>query len=135
MEGTQDQGRDYKRVLSFKIPSLPPSMNSIYNVFFHMKRVELKPEVRLFKTNAKAFIPPFEIEKKDKLALYMAVHADWYFRNGKFKKIDVSNMVKVVQDLICEKLGCDDAQVWETRACKVQDKKNVVHIRLEVMNE
>ena len=105
-------------VLTFKLPAPPPSMNSIYNVMFGLKRIELKPEVRLYKNNMKMYVPGWSVAEKDMVSIELEVVQNWFFKNGAFKKADVQNVGKVLIDLISEKQGWDDSQVWEFRALK-----------------
>lgn len=105
-------------VLTFRLPASPPSMNSIYSVMFALRRIELKPEVRLYKNNMKMYVPGWDVSKEDKVALDLEVVGDWYFKNGNYRKADVQNVGKVVIDLICEKQGWDDSQVWSFSARK-----------------
>lgn len=107
--------------IEFKIPAVPPSMNSLYNVLFALKRVELKPEIRLFKSNAKQYVPHFEVKPNEKLQCEITVTQNWYFKNGNIKKQDIQNMAKCIIDLISEKLGFGDEQFFETTCRKVHD--------------
>lgn len=118
-----EEKHERDRSITFSIPLLPPSMNSLYNVLFSLRKVELKPDVRLFKTKAKEYVPQFQVNSGDKVKLSMIVHCNCFYKNTNLKRFDVSNMVKVIQDLVCEKLGFDDAQVWETFARKVDSKE------------
>ena len=119
-------------VLTFRLPSPPPSMNSIYSVMFALRRIELKPEVRLYKNNMKMYVPGWEVEKDEMVRLDLEIVGDWYFKNGAFKKADVQNVGKVVIDLIAEKQGWDDSQVWDFRATKRQSETEAcVNVRLE----
>lgn len=99
----------------FLIPKWPPSVNSLYNVIFSQRRVELKPEVRLWKTQAKELIPAWkELRNSDKLLrVELDFYGSWWHANGRLKKTDVQNMVKVTLDALAEKNGFDDSQVFE----------------------
>lgn len=98
--------------LGFKIPFLPPSMNSMYNVLFSQRRVELKPEVRLWKTKAKEYIPLLKqssdsfLFRLDVVFLY-----NFFFKNGKLRKVDSQNLMKVLIDAVAEKNGISDEYV------------------------
>lgn len=109
-------------VLSFRLPASPPSMNSIYNVMFGLKRIELKPEVRLYKNNMKMYVPSWDLKPEEKVQAELEVVQQWHFKNGNFKKADVQNVVKVILDLICERQGWDDSQVWSFMAKKKQSE-------------
>ena len=124
-------GKTEKVCLSFTIPSLPPSSNSLYNVLFRLRRVELKPEARLWKSRAKEFTPPFKVGASDWVDVSIILSGNWLSKEGKIRKVDVTNREKLILDAICEKQGWDDSQVWCRRICKSQDvKKEFVSITL-----
>lgn len=99
----------------FLLPKWPPSVNSLYNVIFSQRRVELKPEVRLWKTQAKELIPLWKDLKDTKslLSVELDFYGAWWHANGNLKKTDVQNMVKVTLDALAEKNGFDDSRVFE----------------------
>ena len=123
-------------VLSFRLPASPPSMNSIYNVMFAMRRIELKPEVRLYKNNMKMYVPGWDVTKEEKVSFEIEVVDNWYFNNGKFRKADVQNVGKVVIDLVSEKQGWEDSQVWNFNASKKQSEtESCVNVVLKKIGE
>lgn len=117
-------------MIEFRLPVVPPSMNSLYNVVFALKRVELKSDVRRYKSDMKVYVPPFEVGKNQPVAMDIYVVQDWFFKNGNMKKQDIQNMVKVIVDLIAEKQGWDDSQVTSITAHKLQsDKRQYVLVK------
>ena len=117
--------------MDFRLPSPPPSMNAIYQIIYGQKRVELKPEVRAYKSTAKMYVPPFDVTVTDKVGIKMDVSQDWFFKNGNMKKQDVQNMAKVLIDVIAEKMGFDDSQVWDFSLTKVQNtEKTGVQVKV-----
>ena len=96
--------------IHFTIPFLPPSVNSIYQIIFSQRRVELKPDVRQFKTRCKEYIPRFNPNGK-------FVNCDFtfsyphYYKNGNLRKFDTQNLMKVLCDAIAEKGGWDDSLI------------------------
>ena len=114
--------------MNFFIPSLPPSMNAIYQIIFQARIVQLKPEVRAWKTEVKKDIPlwrPVLGEGTDgTLWIKMVFVGDWYTKKGKVRKVDLSNLEKVVVDAICEKVGIDDSFVWKVEKRKEQGTEN-----------
>ena len=90
--------------------------------------MELKPEVRLFKSQAKMFVPHMDLDVSKKWFIDMHVYKDWFYKNGNLRKEDVQNMLKVVVDLVSEKLGIDDSVFWEARARKVQSDEQYMMI-------
>jgi|SRR3990167_6748104 len=104
---------------SFMIPFLPPSMNSMYNILFALRRVELKPEVRLFKTKAKEYIPLLAPKEDSYLFKLDAVfYYNFFYLNKKLKKVDSQNLMKVLIDAVAEKNGIGDEYMkfgsWES---------------------
>lgn len=117
--------------IEFKIPMVPPSMNSLYNVLFSLRKVELKPEVRLFKSQAKQYVPHLIVNSSDKLQMEVEVNQDWYYKNGKLKKQDIQNMGKCLVDLVSEKLGFEDSQIWDVTLSKKQvDSESFTRVKL-----
>lgn len=110
--------------LKFILPRVPPSMNSIYNVLFGLRKIELKPECRLYKTNMKMYVPSLNVKKEDKVYIKISVYMNTLFKNGNLRKIDVHNLTKILIDLISEKQGWDDSQLWELNLSKKHDANN-----------
>jgi Holliday junction resolvase RusA-like endonuclease len=122
--------------LSFRLPVPPPSMNSMYSVMFALRRIELKPEVRTYKTSMKMYVPKFAVKDGEKVAFVVKVHRDWFCKNGAMKKLDCQNMQKVLVDLVSEKQGWSDEQVWDFRVVKVQDKdSSFVEVEERIIRE
>lgn len=124
-----------QKFISFRLPTPPPSMNSAYNVLFAKRRIEMKPEVRSYKTCMKMYVPKFEVGELDKVSITMTVSQDWFYKNEGMKKQDIQNMVKVLIDLIAEKQGWDDKHVWEFTVKKFQDViHNGVYVEERILN-
>lgn len=134
-EGNVKAGEPETRRISFTIPSLPPSINSLYNVLFSLRKVELKPEARLWKSRAKEYIPKHEIGEQERVSISFLFYANWLSKDGKILKKDVTNREKLVLDAISEKCGWDDSQVWARSVNKVQSEKEMVKVDLFVMRQ
>jgi Holliday junction resolvase RusA-like endonuclease len=115
----------------WKIPLLPPSMNKLYAINYRTRSVYMTPEAREFKTKMKLFITSMPIDSTKKLSLKLDVHTDWYFKNGKPKKSDIQNLIKVVVDALSERLGFDDSLIWSFTANKVQSNESFIWLELE----
>ena len=97
---------------NFRIPSLPPSMNAIYQIIFHLKQVQMKPEVRAWKTQAKQMVPQMMAHADSYVfRLDAHFHYNWLFKNGAFRKFDTANMLKVLVDAVAEKVGIKDEYI------------------------
>lgn len=118
-------GKTDKVCLSFTIPTLPPSSNSLYNVLFNQRRVELKPEARAWRSVAKEFIPPFKVKEAEWVDVCILLTGDWLTKEGKIRKTDVTNREKLILDAICSKQGWDDSQVRCRQICKKAGKEAV----------
>ena len=124
--------------IEFNIPFLPTSMNAIYNVMFHLRRIELKPECRLFKTKCKEYIPLFKASGESKSGLIkVAMHFtyNFYYKNCKMKNVDTQNMMKLVIDSIAEKIGIGDnyfkSGAWTSEHSDTVESVQVVLEELE----
>jgi len=96
----------------FLIPSLPPSVNAIYQILFSQRRVEMKPEVRAWKNSAKLFIPQITpLDDSYLFRLDAIFHYNFFFKNGKIRKFDSQNLLKVLCDAVAEKAGFRDELV------------------------
>lgn len=119
--------------IKFIIPMLPPSVNSLYNVIFSMKQIQLKPEVRLWKTQASFYVPNWRSET----AGYFYFNADIYMRtlhkNGKVKRHDLQNLEKCLIDTVCEKLGFGDEFIFAKRTRKIESDKERVEVEIGVL--
>ena len=100
------KGANRGKEVSYRLPSLPASMNQIYNIVFGKKLIYLKPEVRRYRSDMKMFVPMPSINDWEYTELEFTVCADWFYKNGKLRKIDIQNLLKVLVDLIAEKQGC-----------------------------
>lgn len=116
--------------VEFVIPGFPASMNAVYNILFAQRRVELKPDVRRWKTTAKLFMPPLpegwgergaDGKADCKYGVKLEFYGLWLCKNGNVRRVDVSNLLKVTLDAIAERYGFDDARIWEWEARKKED--------------
>jgi Holliday junction resolvase RusA-like endonuclease len=128
----EEKDSQARRKLAFSIPSLPPSVNSLYWVLYSMRRIELKPEARAWKTRAKEFIPPFKVGENEALSVRITLHGPWLTKEGKFRKADVTNREKLILDAISEKQGWDDSRVVSRTVLKRVSDVERVDVELEV---
>lgn len=120
----------------FVIPSLPASMNAIYQVIYSMKRVELKPDVRLWKNTAKQYINGVKVDPTSLLWIGFEFHGDWFTKAKTVRKVDLSNMVKVIQDVVAEKCGFDDSAIFSQRFLdKIQSEEKAVKVWIGELDE
>jgi len=115
--------------VSFVIPSLPPSVNAIYQIIFSQRRVEMKPEVRLWKTQAKVYVPRI-VAHGDVYTFKIdtVFHYPWHHKNGKLRKFDSQNLLKVLCDAIAEKTGFSDERFKAGSWDSVDDESQKVDV-------
>ena len=122
----------------FLIPNLPPSVNSIYQILFHLKRVEMKPDVRVWKNQAKMYIPSLKaLDDSFVFRLDAVFTYNWFYKNTKIRKFDSQNLLKVLCDAVAEKCGFRDELIkfgsWQSRHS--EDKEWVECVLSQVTNE
>jgi hypothetical protein len=123
--GVSGQGQQ----LRFTIPSLPPSVNALHQIIYSQRRVELKPEVRRWRTTAKEYVPRCQWRSQSSI---IRVDIIAYYRmftsEGKLREFDTQNLLKPLIDLIAEKQGWNDRRAksgsWDT-ADSVTEKVEV----------
>lgn len=125
--------------IKFRIPSIPPSMNDIYyHIKDHYGRYQyvLKGDVRLWKTKAKEYIPPFQVDPCQLLYINWVAVRSWYYQNGKPKVFDLTNLEKVLMDAITEQIGVGDHLVWDTKRTKLHsDSQEYVDVEVGYYEE
>ena len=97
--------------LRFTIPSLPPSMNSLYYIIYSQRKVELRPEARKWKSDAKGYVPRFQPENKLLVAVDTTFYYPFHYANGKPRIFDAPNLLKLLIDAVAEKCGFNDCLV------------------------
>jgi hypothetical protein len=116
----------------FTIPLAFPSVNSLHQIIYSQRRVELKPEVRRWKNDAKEHIPRFAPRSQSSLLRVDVVfHYPFYYANGKLREFDTHNAVKPLLDVIAEKLNFNDKRVkcgsWDS--VDSVDEKVEIHLK------
>ena len=115
------------------IPLQAPSMNVLLQVIWHQRKFETKPEVRLFRTQFKQFLPVWEPPKEGRLRVRFTFHQPWYTQTGSIKRQDAPNLIKACLDALCERYGIDDCRIWDLTSIKQDDEKVGVFAEMEVM--
>ena len=121
--------------MSFTIPSCPPSVNSNYNIIFSLKRVEMKPECRLWQSKAITYMPTFKPIQTlpGLLRAEVTFYYPMYSKEGKLKKKDASNMLKLLIDAISNRYGIDDKFVTEGSFKAVDSEQEKTEVILSVL--
>lgn len=96
---------------SFWLPSLPGSVNEIYELNrpdSGLPRKRLKAEWALWASSMMVYIPRFTIKVNSVVRVDRCYYYPWFYRNQKWRKADVANMDKLLFDTIAKKIGVDD---------------------------
>jgi Holliday junction resolvase RusA-like endonuclease len=98
--------------VTFTLPMCPPSVNSLYVIHYKATnpsdRVKLRPECQRWKSDAKVYIPRFKIAEDSILCVDWTVYYPWFTKMKTWAKRDTGNMLKLLHDMISEKIGVDD---------------------------
>lgn len=127
-------------IVFIQIDKLPPTANQMYTVVGGRKI--LSPEARKYKNRlktslAKEMLDYRPFSKDDALRLYIDICMPNMLNKGfpkkaktKFRKIDVSNRVKLIEDTICEVLTIDDSQIVSLGVTKWHEE-SYIYLKLE----
>lgn len=108
----------------FFINDVPPSINGAYGG--KAKRY-LSPKVKKFKkkveqaiyADPKSYFAGKALSEK-KLVFNMYVcKKDWFTKDGRVKRNDITNRIKIFEDAVMEALGLDDSHVWSFHVHKI----------------
>lgn len=116
--------------ITFTIPSLPPSINALYDIDYRRRRVELKPAARQWKSSSKEYVLRFTIAEDSMLAIDFVFHYSYYNGRGNLRIFDSANLTKLAIDCICEKLGVNDCRVKSGSWSSVDSEKEFVEVTL-----
>lgn len=114
----------------FTIPLPFPSVNSLHQILYSQRKVELRPEVRKFRNDAVLFIPRVILKPDSDVCVDLIFHYPLTYANGKPRRRDCHNGVKVILDLIAERGGFDDCRVRHGSWTSVNSKDEKVEVRL-----
>ena len=112
------------------IPFLPPSVNSLYNVIFSQRRVEKKPEVRMFCYKAKRYVKAFPLPDDSLVRMDLVFAYRFHHKNGSLKKQDSQNLIKIIADVVAEKGGWDDRRIKYGSWASVDSENESVTVTL-----
>lgn len=127
--GTNEGSQVKVNQVRFTLPSLPVSVNSLYQIRYSTKEVFLRPECSTWKSESKKYIPRFKVGEGSSVAIHTIYHFPFHYRNGKPRVFDVANLLKLTIDTIAEKCGFNDFLVrrgsWDA-VDSVDEKVEVV---------
>lgn len=134
--------------LTLKIDNvpMPPSVNALY--FTKGSRRILTTEGRIYKDSIKEMMAniaakqhSYDITLEN---IRLSVSYDFFFKNieskswkagkskNRFRKIDISNRVKVLEDGIVEGLGIDDTQFMQVNLIKLQTDGDTEYVNIKL---
>lgn len=124
--------------VEFIIPSLPPSVNKMYQILFRERRVIMHRDVVKWKTDSKLFIKKLPALEESFIFYVQAdFEYNFFYKNGKIKKFDTQNLLKVLIDAIAEKNGmCDSLFKFGSWESYHNPERELVRVRItQVTNE
>lgn len=64
-------------------------------------------------------VKPQKISQTEWYGMNIIVYMPLYFKNGKVKRIDISNLIKYAEDAICKKVVLPDGEFDDSRIIEV----------------
>lgn len=141
-------------MLEFTYPFIPPSLNSLYGV--NNKRVYMHSHGKAYKAaflewckdNLFKEISKLKIDEYDCFSLHVTIYFpledlvnDKYGKDGRvkspFKRVDIDNRIKLLQDCVAVLIGGDDKQIFNidfTKKVAKTAKEKRVDIRINKEN-
>ncbi len=99
--------------LTFSLPSFPPSINRLYVINHNQRRVFLSDEALLWRTHMSPNILPCRLGYDYYKLTLLYQSPRWLLKSGELRKMDASNLDKLVIDTLCAKWGWDDSRLTE----------------------
>ena len=124
-----------RRQIKCTLPSLPPSHNRLYVVNHIQRKVYLSDDARRWKSKMMLLVPRFDIADSSLLRIDYVAYYAWLHHNGKRRKLDASNFMKLLHDTVCAKLGVDDSRVSEGSFASVDSVGEKVDIVMTEITE
>lgn len=119
--------------MKFEDLPMPPSINSAYvngphGRFKSRQATEWTMQFNRAMLRYRSLVADSRIEIKEKIAqgYFLSLHLDFFFphkklisKDGKVKRLDPSNRIKLIEDALCNMLGFDDCYIFEIKARKL----------------
>lgn len=115
---------------SFVIPCLPPSQNALHDIIYSQRRVVLKPTVLKWCSDAKMFVPRINLQPSSLIEVNATFYFSLYYANGKVRKQDSANLLKILLDVIANKVGFDDSRIRRGSWDSIDSKDERVEVVL-----
>ncbi len=114
----------------FVFPALPASVNGLYQIIWHKREVELKPECRQYKSRMKDYVPLFSVGDDSLIQVDVVCHYNYWYKNGKLREFDTHNLIKLLIDTCAERLGMTDKRMKRGSWDSVDSTREQVEITL-----
>lgn len=124
--GREDGGK----TIRFTLPSLPTSCNRLYAINHVRREVRLSDEGRKWRSDMQYLIPRFDIAPTSLLRIEYVAYYPWHHCNGKRRRVDASNLMKLLHDTICMRIGVDDSRVSEGSFASVDSESEKLEVTL-----
>lgn len=119
-------------VLSFVLPTFPPSVNRLHKIDHNRRLVTLSDEALLWKTRIVPFIKPCHWPGDWLLKLILVYESDkWICKNGNLRRKDSHNLDKITVDALFAKWGWDDSRLVELVSQKRYGPREQIRVTLE----
>ncbi len=125
--------------ITFKLPGLPPSKNNLRKLDLSGRRkfqsgksqyILQSDEARQWSNRIWPVIPAFSIGEKSYLHLEMEFHYPFFYANGRLRIFDSANLQEALQDVICKRIGVNDARIKSWVGESVDDDEEFVLVKL-----
>lgn len=116
--------------LCFILPSFPSSVNKLYEINHRQRRVYLSDDALLWRTRTAPFVKPCRWDGLLKITLEYE-SPDWYYLNGKLKRLDLQNLEKLLLDTLFMKWGKDDSTLAEKISYKRYGPREQIRVTVE----
>lgn len=118
--------------IEFSITGIPPSYSKELKINYRLKNVYLSQKGRNYKTKVKLNTPRWELPDRPLIFnIYTKYYSNWYYKNGKVKKVDVQNMDRLLIDAVFSTMGRDDSFLWKVTNEKVQSDEERTVVKME----
>lgn len=121
--------------IRFCLPSMPVSVNGLYQIIYRERRVELKPEARRWKTEAKGHMPLWK--HTPSVPVRVDVHMEFkrLTKGERVRTKDPANYLKLILDAVAERYGFNDCLIWAGSWTSANANKEQVTVIVTEMEE
>lgn len=114
-----------KTEVHFEIEGVPPSLNDTHKYGTRNGRVFKYPskELKAWRELVEWTVKTKRIAKSDWYGMSVVFHLPLFYKNGKAKRLDVSNLVKYAEDEICKRIETVDGVLDDSRIIEIFAKK------------